>query len=144
MKLVIYITLCAFLFALLDWKVIHLTRFSHPEYKEWMHAHERTYSNIIRPLEYILCTPALAIKEHFYLALVSTEATQEEQDAILHFPYSGNPLLPDGANFWVLVNREAGWKRVSFAAWYLSWLPYILIWWMFVRKHFERITEWMN
>lgn len=132
MKLASYILVCAFVFAWIDWRVIYLTRFTHPEWKEWMHSKEWLYSLVVRPVEYILCTPALAIKEHFYLALISLEATTDEEKAITHFDYSGNPLLPDGANFWRIVRtREDGWKKISFAAHYLLWIPKCLIWYWF-------------
>ena len=129
-----FILICGFLFAYLDYSIIYLTRFAKPEWKDWMHAHEKQYSLIVRPLEYIICTPALAIKEHFYLGLVSTQMTVEEQNSIIHFPYSGNPLLPDGANFWQIHNRESGWQKVSFAAWYLIWLPKCIVWFLVARK----------
>lgn len=133
-KYIVYILTMSYLFALLDWKVIYLTRFTHREWMDWMHTHEVQYSMLVRPIEYVLCTPALAIKEHFYLAIVGTQATKEEQDSIIHFDYSGNPLLPDGPYFWLLINRQSGWKKVSMVSWYLSWLPKILLWFVFIHK----------
>lgn len=117
-----YILLMSFLFALLDWKVIEVTRFQHPEWKEWMHSHETVYSNVIYSLEYVLCAPAMALKPIFYYAAVSTQASQEQQEAILHAP------KPDWTGFYHLPVRGQSWTFVSWLDWFVYWLPQSIIW----------------
>jgi hypothetical protein len=128
MKLLIYITVCAFLFALLDWKVVHYTRIANRDWLEWMHAHERQYAAVTRTVEFILCAPALALKPLFYIAAVSSEASQEEQDSILHAP------KPTWRGFYHLPRRGESWTFVPWIWWALYWLPVSVGWyWIVVR-----------
>ena len=131
MKLFAYILICSWLFALLDWKVLHVTRWTHPEYKDWMHAHERTYANITRPMELILCTPCMALKPLFHMALMGVEASKEEQENITHAP------LPTWSGFYHIVDRKTSYTFVSWAAWFGYWLAPSVIWWLLVRRLFH-------
>jgi hypothetical protein len=124
MKLFVYIIVCAFLFALLDWKVIQFTRLANREWLDWMHTHERQYAAITRTTEYILCAPALALKPLFYIAAVSSEASQENQDSILHAP------KPNLSGFYHLPRRGESWTFVNWIWWFLYWIPISVLWWM--------------
>lgn len=125
--MIIYILVCAFLFSWLDWKVIHITRWTNREWLEWMHAHERTYALITGPVETILCAPALALKPIFSHALMRVEASKEEQEAITHAPY------PDWKGFYHSVERGK-WTFVPWWAWFLNWIPRSLIWYFVMEK----------
>jgi hypothetical protein len=126
MKYLLYVIIAGFLFSYLDWQVIHLTRLSRPEWKEWMHAHERQYAAITGTLEFVLCAPALALKPVFYNAILSSKASQEEQDAITHAP------KPDWRGFYHLPVRGQSWTFVSWLSWFLYWTPISLIWWRII------------
>lgn len=130
-KLIIYVLLCAFLFAFLDWKVVHMTRLARPEWKEWMHAHEKQYALVTRSVELALCPPAVALKPLFYAAAVSVEASQEEQNAILHAP------KPDLKGFYHLPVRGQSWTFVSWAWWFAYWVPVSVVWWLYARRFFK-------
>lgn len=130
-RLATYVLICSFLFSFLDWKVIHYTRIANREWLEWMHAHERQYAAVTRTAEFILCAPALSLKPIFYAAIVSSEASQEEQDAILHAP------KPDLKGFYHLPVRGQSWTFVSWFWWFSYWIPVSLIWWLFARRFFR-------
>lgn len=127
-KLATYIIVCGWLFALLDWKVIELTRLHLPELTEWMHAHEKTYALVTRILETILCTPAMALKPIFHYALMSVEAAKEQQEAITHAPRM------NWQGFYLLMDRRYSWTFVSWIAWILYWTPPSILWWALVKK----------
>jgi hypothetical protein len=133
MRLIRYILVCGFLFALLDWKVVHYTRLANREWLEWMHAHEKQYAALTWTAEMILCAPAVALKPLFYTAALSSEASQEEQDAVLHAP------KPTPAGFHHLPVRGQSWTFVSWIWWLLYWLPISLLWWLIARK----VTPWL-
>jgi hypothetical protein len=124
-KLFTYVLICAFAFSYLDWKVVHYTRLANREWLEWMHAHERQYAFVTRSVEFVLCAPALALKPLFYMAAVSSEASQEEQDAVLHAD------KPTWRGFYHLPVRGQSWTYVSWVWWFLYWLPISLLWWRF-------------
>jgi hypothetical protein len=128
MRLLIYILVCAFLFAVLDWKVVHYTRLANRDWLDWMHAHERQYALITRSVELVVCAPALALKPLFYVAALSSEASQEEQESVLHAP------KPDLSGFYHLPVRGQSWTFVSWVWWALYWTPISLIWWRFARQ----------
>lgn len=130
MKLFTYILVMAYLFALLDWKVIQATRFTHPELKDWMHAHERTYANILRPLQWVLCTPAVALQPIFHDAFIRVEATGEQQQAISHAPRMG------WNGFYKPVLRGQSYVFVSWFSWFVYYLVPSVVWWLLVRRFF--------
>ncbi len=130
-KLPAYIILCAYLFALLDWQVIHYTRIANRDWLDWMHAHEKQYALVTRSVEFVLCAPALALKPIFYNAILSTQASQEEQDAIQHAP---RPTL---VGFYHLPVRGQSWTFVLWVWWFAYWLPLSLVWWLFARRYFR-------
>jgi len=130
MKLLSYVLLLSWLFALLDWKTVHVTRWTHPEWKDWMHANERRYANVTSIIEPVLCMPCMALKPIFYAALMGVEASQEEQDAITHAPE------PTRFGFYHLVDRQTSHTFVSWLAWFGYWLVPSLIWWRFSKRFF--------
>lgn len=132
MKMLKYIVICAWLFALLDWKVIELTRFQNREWLDWMHAHEREYAAITRTAELILCTPAMALKPLFSEAMLNVEASKEAQDAVVHAP----KMSLQG--FYHLPVRGQSWTFVSWTSWFSYWAAPSLIWWMMARKYDKR------
>jgi hypothetical protein len=131
MKLLRYILICSFLFALLDWKVIHYTRWSDRSWLEWMHAHEGAYAAMTNSLELALCAPAMALKPVFAEALKRVEASQEEQDAVTHAP--GVSL----AGFYHLPVRGESWTFVPWSAWLLYWTPIGVIWYLVVKRLYD-------
>ena len=128
MKLLRYILVCGFLFALLDWKVVQYTRIANRDWLEWMHAHEVEYANVTRSVEFAFCAPALALKPIFYNAAMSSEASQQEQDAVTHAP---KPTL---SGFYHLPVRGQDWTFVSWFWWFSYWIPISLIWLWIVNK----------
>jgi hypothetical protein len=131
MKLIRYILVCGFLFALLDWKVVHYTRIANRDWLDWMHAHEREYATITRTAEYILCAPALALKPIFYTSALAVEASQEEQEAVTHAP------KPTWTGFYQLPVRGESWTYVSWFWWFMYWAPISLIWLAIRRRIFR-------
>lgn len=128
MKLFVYILVCAFLFSLLDWKVVHYTRIANRERLEWMHTHERAYGFVTKTVELVLCAPAFALKPLFYMAILSSEASQEEQDAVLHAP---KPTL---IGFHHLPVRGESWTFVPWVYWFLYWLAPSVVWFVIARR----------
>ncbi len=131
MKRILLIFIASFLFGYLDWQSVHQTRWVRPEWKDWMHTHEKQYALISRPVEFVLCTPCMALKPIFYNAAMSAEASQEEQDAITHAPKM------DGRGFYHLVDRQTSWTFVSWVWWFIYWLPPSLVWWMLTKRFLE-------
>jgi hypothetical protein len=127
-KLFYYILICSYLFALLDWKVVHYTRTVNRSWLDWMHAHERQYANVTRSVELVVCTPAMMLKPVFYHSFMDVEAGEQEQAAILHTP------KPDWRGFWNLPVRGEGWTFVSWSAWAAYWLVPSLVWILAVRR----------
>ena len=130
-NLLVYILLCSWAFAFLDWKVIQLTRFTRPEWKEWMHAHERAYAGVLYPLEWVLCAPALAFKPLFLDALIHVEATDSQQAAITHAP----PL--DWRGLYRPIVRGEPYVFISWDSWFLYHLGPSLIWWWIMKRFFK-------
>jgi hypothetical protein len=128
MKISAYVIICSFLFALLDWKVVQYTRVANRDWLDWMHDHERQYAAVTRTAEFVLCAPALALKPIFYYAAMSSEASQEEQDAVLHSP------KPTAAGFYHLPVRGQAWTFVSWFWWFAYWTPISLLWWIGARR----------
>jgi hypothetical protein len=126
-RTITFILVCSFAFAWLDWQTVHQTRWVHPEWKDWMHGHERLYANVTRPVEFVLCTPCLALKPLFYNAAMSVSASQEEQDAITHAPKMNE------RGFYHLVDRRYSWTFVGWFWWFLFWLPLSVLWWSILR-----------
>lgn len=126
-RLSAYIIICSFLFSYLDWRVVHFTRLADRRWLEWMHAHERQYALATRTVEMILCAPAVGLKPLFYIASVSSEASQEEQNSILHAP------KPDWKGFYHLPKRGESWTFVGWIWWFLYWLPISLVWYVAAR-----------
>lgn len=137
-RLFFYVVLMSWLFAFLDWKSVHVTRWTHPHWKEWMHTHERRYANITRSVEPVLCTPCMALKPVFYHAMFSVEASKEEQEHITHAP------LPNREGFYHLVDRQTSWTFIPWAAWFLYWLAPSLVWLKLTRRFFrnENKRQW--
>lgn len=131
-KLLMYVVVCGWLFALLDWKVIELTRFYLPELKNWMHSNEHIYALVTRTIEMILCTPAVALKPVFQEVLMAVEAAKEQQDAIIHAPRM------NWQGFYQLTDRNYSWTFVPWIAWIVYWIPPSLIWWLVVQKILRR------
>lgn len=129
-RLFLYILICSYLFALLDWQTVHITRWTNREWLEWMHAHEKHYVMIVRPIEYILCTPAMAFKPIFFEGFKRAKASQEEQDAITHHP----PM--DIRGFYQLHSRSTSWTFTPWWAWFLYWTIPSYLWWKFISRHF--------
>jgi hypothetical protein len=128
MRILIYIIVMSFIFALLDWKVISITRLQSREWLDWMHSHEKQYQVLTQAVEYGLCTPALALKPIFYYSIVSSVASQEQQDSILHAP---KPTLQ---GFYLLPVRGDAWTFVPWTAWFIYWIPQAILWILAVEK----------
>lgn len=129
-KILLYILICSYLFGLLDWSVIHSTRWANRDWLDWMHKHERTYAVLTTGAEAILCTPCLALKPLFVEAIKRSRASQEEQDAITHAP------LPNWSGFYHLVRREESWTFVPWSAWFLNWLVPSILWlWVMLKSN---------
>lgn len=128
----LWVLLCSVLFAGLDWKIIQATRFTHPEWKEWMHTHERAYSNVVVPMEYWLCTPALALKPIFTQVWISVQASEAQQKAIGHAP------PPNVYGFWHPVVRGEPYVFVPWSAWLLWWLAPCAVWFYMAKKILDR------
>lgn len=131
MKTFVYILVCAWLFAALDWKSVEYTRLQNREWLEWMHQNEKTYAVITRTAQVVLCTPAMALKPIFYDAMMSVEAAKEEQEWITHAP------RPSKDGFYHLTDRRYSWTFVSWFSWFAYWLPPSLAW-LFVVRSFGR------
>lgn|SRR5574341_110285 len=121
-QLLVYVLICAYLFALLDWKVVQFTRFTRPDLMERMHAYERSYAILTRTVELVLCAPAVALKPIFYEAFLDVEASGNEQEVIVHAP------KPDWRGFYVLPKRGEGYVFVSWFAWAIYWIVPSLVW----------------
>ena len=128
MKLFLYVLILSFLFGVLDWQSVHLTRWAYPDWLEWMHGHEKQYALITRPIEFVLCTPCMALKPIFYDAAMNVGASQEEQDAVTHAPRL------DWNGFYHLVDRRTSWTFVPWFWWFVYWLPPSLLWWRVARR----------
>lgn len=124
--ILLYILVMTFLFALLDWETVHLTRWVHREWMDWMHQHEKAYALITGPLEFVLCSPCVALKPVFYDALMRVGASQEEQEALTHAPPASL------AGFYHLPERGYSWTFVPWSAWFLYWLVPSAVWLMVV------------
>ena len=131
MKILRYILLITYLLAGLDWQVVHLTRWTHPEYKDWMHAHEIQYAFITRTIGAIACTPCMALKPIAYQMFMDVQASQAEQDNILHAP------KPTVYGFYQLIKRGEPWTFTPWVAWFLYWIPFTLLWKRFI---YDRIA----
>ena len=128
MKLLLYILTCTYLFARLDWFVVHYTRTMNRAWLERTHAHERQYAALTRSVELVLCAPAMALKPIFYHSFMDVEASAEEQEAILHGP------KPDWRGFYTLPVRGQSWTFVSWSAWAVYWLVPSLVWVLVARR----------
>ena len=122
--------LMAWLFALLNWKVVHLTRWIYPEWKEWMHAHERDYAAIMRTAQVVLCLPCIALEPIFFNALMRVEASAEESAALTHAPEMNM------RGFYRLMRRGEAWTFISWWDWFVYWIPPSLLWWQFAKRFF--------
>lgn len=123
-RLLFYVFVFSWLFGYLDWMSIKLTRLVHPEWVGWMHAHESTYT-MIRIPELVVCAPCLAALPLWQTVFKHTEASDEQQSWITHAPE------PDSHGFYHLVKRGESWTFVSWATWFLYWLPPSLVWYVF-------------
>lgn len=128
MKLVLYIVICAWLFAFLDWQSIHLTRWQSRELLDWAHAHEQQYATVTRAAELIICTPAMSLKPIFQDIMMQVEASREEQEAITHAPTANTQ------GFYHLPKRGESWTFVSWASWFTYWIPPSILWWMITKR----------
>ena len=128
MKLLIYILICSFLFAMLDWQSIHLTRWANRDWLEWMHDHERAYAALTTYPELVVCAPCVALKPIFLEAIKKSRASQEEQDATTHAP------ALDHKGFYHLVRRGESWTFVPWWSWFLYWLAPSAIWLLLIHK----------
>ena len=63
-QLAVYVVIMAYLFARLDWAVVHYTRTVNRGWLDRMHAHEKAYALVTRTAGLILCTPAMALKAY--------------------------------------------------------------------------------
>ena len=120
--LILYILITSYLFGMLDWTVVHLTRWQHREWLDWMHAHEKQYSLIVRPIQYVLCTPAMAFKPIFFEMGKQVQASKQEQDAITHAPSMS------WKGFYQLHSRDTSWTFTPWWSWFLYWTLPSLIW----------------
>lgn len=131
----LYIVLLSWLFGFMDWQTVHLTRWVDRSWLDWMHAHETQYAAITRPLETILCTPCMAFKPLTHYWSMKVQASQEEQDAIIHAPE------PDARGFYHLPKRGESWTFVPWASWFGYWFAPSLLWFYLLHKLVGRMRN---
>lgn len=127
-KLIIYIVVCGWLFAGLDFSVISITRLDAPSWKDWMHAHERQYQVVTTVAEVAVCAPAVALKPVFLDAFMRVSLSTEEQGWIVHAPFM------DWKGFYHLPDRRYSWTFVPWTAWILYWTPISILWWKLTKR----------
>lgn len=127
-KIFVYILIFSWLFAFIDWKVIHVTRWTRPEYKDAMHNAERTYALVTRTAETILCAPCMALKPVFLETMKRVEASQEEQDAITHAP------AMNAQGFYQLPERGMSWTFVPWGLWLIYWSAPSVLWFVVIKR----------
>lgn len=123
MKLLPYILIFSWLFGMLDWKVVHLTRWQNRAYLDWMHAHEQLYALVTEAVELVVCTPCFALKQISYEIAKQVEASPEEQAAITHAPGMS------WQGFYRLAERGKSWTFIPWTSWLTYWFAPTLIWW---------------
>ena len=104
---------------------------------------EEAWSNVRMWTARIVCPPCGALAENYYYVLMEVEAGEEEQSAVLPVGHNHNPINPHGdwAFRWGQGEGRA-WRRVSMLSFYLYWLPYTVIWWIFVKDLFYLRRPW--
>lgn len=127
---VLYILFMAWLFAMIDWQVIYLTRFKHPEWKDWMHTHEKQYALVKGTIELILSAPSVPLKPIFSHAIMEASTSQSQRVAITHSP------PPNLSGFYRPAVRGEPYVFVHWWAWFLRWTGPSLFWWV--------ATAWLN
>lgn len=127
-KFLVYFLVVSWLLAFVDWQSVHLTRWVHRDWLDWMHQHEKTYALLTRTGGLIACTPCMAFKPLFYFSMQYSQASQEERDAITHAP------APSWTGFYVLLERGTSWTFVPWIAWFVFWTGPSAIWFLIVRR----------
>jgi len=143
-KLLVYIILMTWLFAMMDWLPIHHAWWHYGEYPSYAGNWQR-WSMVRMWMARILCPPCAPLAENFYYVLMEVEAGDTEQAGVLSVDYNHNPINPHGdwSFYW---GQGAGqpWRRVSMLSFYLYWLPNTILWWYgwkfvfgFLRRHHQ-------
>lgn len=127
-NLLLYILIMSWVFSMIDWQVIYLTRFSHPEWKDWMHTHEKQYAAIKGTAELILSTPSIPLKPIFAHAIKMSSTSYEQRKAITHAPD------PTWKGFYRPVVRGEPYVYISWLSWFLYWLGPVFFWFWLVQR----------
>lgn len=127
-RAIVYIGIVTWILAMMDWLPIHRSWWNDGNWPAWAGKDFQQWSEVRRWVALIACPPCGAFSENFYFALMAVEAGEDEQHAVHPMPYSGNPLLPDGARFWWSQGDGRPWREVSMVAWYMYWAPPSLLW----------------
>jgi len=129
-RLLIYIVLMTNLITVMDWK---------PQHYEFVNGHPPAFDKHAQPEQSlrwftsaILCPPCAVLNEQYIFAYMEMDATPEEISSYFPEPYTGNPINPFGD--WTLYFNG---KKMSLIAFYLYYLPHVLIWWLVVGRLFR-------
>jgi hypothetical protein len=130
-RLFVYVVIMTWIFTMMDWAPIHQ---SYLKYNNWpdqsVYEWWPRWSAIKDITGKVLCPPCKMLAEPYYFAFFEVEAGIDEQTDLYrkHAPYLG--ILGNGF-YWGQGGEDNSnaWKFVSWEAWFLYWLPYIVIWW---------------
>lgn len=128
MKLSIYVIACSLIFSLLDFGVIHYTRFDHRESLAWMHHNERIYAAVTYTAEFLFCAPAMAFKPVLGYFLVNTYLSDEQRASITHAP----AMSWDG--FYMQFDRAKGYQFIPWRLWAGVWLLISVVWYCLIAR----------
>lgn len=140
-RLLVYIILCTWLLANMDWKPIHYAWWHYGQWPSWAAGSWVNWNRIRFVTAILLCPPCGALAENYYYVLMEIEAGTEEQAGVLPVGWKHNPVNPHGD--WMLrwgQGEGRPWRRVSMLAFYLYWLPYTVIWWLVAGRFFRRTS----
>jgi hypothetical protein len=143
-RLLVYIILVTWVFAKMDWDPIHQ---SYLKYNDWPHSSVQTWwgkwSSVKDITGKIFCPPCKVLAEPYFFVLFEVEASPREQDDLCKKHAPDCKIFASG--FWWGQGGEDNsnpWKFVSWPAWLLYWLPYTIIWWIFVKDFFYLRRPW--
>jgi hypothetical protein len=130
-KLLLFVLVGSYALAYMNWKSVQYTRLTHPELKEWAHAHETTYAAAINVFRYAVCPPCSILEPVLFATFKRVEASKEQQESITHAPD------PDWKGFYHLTRRGDSWTFVPWSAWVLYWVPLSAVWLRMIRRFWK-------
>lgn len=141
-RLFVYVLLVTVLFARMDWNPIHSSYLRHGHFpNEEVYVWWNNWSMVKDVTGKVFCPPCKMLAEPYYFVFFEIEASSVEQKELLHAPYEG--IFASG--FWWGQggeNNSNPWKFISWSAWFLYWLPYTVVWWIFVKDFFYLRRPW--